>query len=195
MLGLSGMELISFTGACMGQRFGSVLETVDLTIQGCSCHWAALTESKGPLLLLTLPISKEAGEGTELEQLTPGISHIIRHHAQHIKMRKKEGRGGTLGVMVFIFPSQCDTCWRAVALEMAKHLPAQWKRWMNTVSLCLCARPLLHLLNCLYLEFSHFYSWFSAPSQWRVVREWLREALLLTRVKPQQWQIPPANQM
>jgi len=60
--------------------------------------------------LQILMLGGEAASGHSQDsrpQLTKGILHIIRCHAQHIKPVEARGRGGTLGVMAFVFPSNC----------------------------------------------------------------------------------------
>ena len=148
VLVLAWIELIFFIVASMRLCFGFVLETV-LIIQGCFRYcWAVLTQSR-PFLLLTPPHQRvgwgctRSWEGTQLGRLTPTDQRDIPYHmmscsAYKAGRRRRKG-GDTFGVMAFVLPSNCQAWWSPAFLEMAEHLPADGKWWMNSLLCFACA--------------------------------------------------------
>ena len=108
---------------------------------------SAYTESR-PFLLLTPPHQQEGWgctrtwEGTQLGQLTPTDQRDIPHHMASCSAYKAGGRrrkGGTFGVMAFVFPIHRYTWWSPAFLEMAEHLPANGSsEWIPCFVLLAC---------------------------------------------------------
>jgi len=92
----------------MGLCSGFVLEAV-LVMQGCfGYRWAGLAQSQG--LFCSSP-RQRAGwgcargrEGTQPGELTQGISHTVRRHAQQRKVGGRRRKGRKSRVMAFAFP-------------------------------------------------------------------------------------------
>lgn len=80
--------------------------------------------------------SQGAGRGHNLDswsQLTTRVSH----HTQHIKLGKEHG---TFGLMVFVFHCHHYKWWSLALLEMAEHLPAFGRWWMDSL-FCFACMP------------------------------------------------------
>ena len=149
VLVLAGIELIFFIVASMGQCFGFVLKTVLITQRCFSYCWAGLTQSQGLFCFSPQPTSEQAEggtrswEGTQPGQLTPTDQKDIPDHMTSCLAYKAGGRRrnrGTFGVTTFVFPSHCYAWWSPAFLEMAEHLPAHGKLWMNSLVcfVCMC---------------------------------------------------------
>lgn len=70
-----------------------------------------------------------------------------------------------------------ETVMSHVFLEIAEHLPTNWKQWINSLFCCFYIQLLLYPLNCHFLNyrFLHFYLSNSVPyptrdSKWAAVR-------------------------
>ena len=149
MLVLAGIELIFFIVPSMGLCFGFVPKTVLIDNTGMFLLLLSSAYTESRLFLLLTPPHKWVGwgctrswEGTQLGQLTPTDQRAIPYHmtsCSAYKAGEEEGRG-TFGVMVFVFPSHCYTWWSPAFLEMAEHLPAHGKEWMNSLFCFACMR-------------------------------------------------------
>lgn len=194
MLILAGIEWIFLTAASMGLCFGHVLKTL-WAIQACSTYcWAVLILGQNFFYYSHHPSSKEAVGTQEAirwhiwhswPQLTKGISRIIWHHGQHMKLRK-EGTWGHLEWWHLFF--QVITTHNGAMLSWTL---LNTCLLMGSSSCSVCAQLLLSLSNCLYLNprvFLLLAFQFSSPhdsggERGEVeVAVWLK---LLARVKPQ----------
>lgn len=134
----------SFTVLC----FGFVTKPVLVTQGGFSCSWEVLVQCGNLLFfLLRLPHQEEGGGAQEVgrqhsqEQLTPrdpkDISyHMISHPVYKAQRRRRKWRA--FEVMVFVYPSHCYMWWSPALVEMAEHLPAHGKQWMNSLFCFAC---------------------------------------------------------
>jgi len=69
-------------------------------------------------------------------------------------------------MMVFVFPSNPHAWWSPAFLEMAEHLPADGKWWMNSLFLFACACGFCFTYSTVFISahrFSHFYPSSSLP--------------------------------
>lgn len=86
--------------------------------------------------------------GKRLRRVTSGkLIQTDQCHIPHrmtpcsaLKAQRKEKEGQMVVVMVFVFPSKPYKCWGPAAQVVARHLPADGKRWVNSsFALLVCA--------------------------------------------------------
>jgi len=78
----------------------------------------------------------------------------------------KKEEGGMFRVMVFVFPSHCCAWSSPAFLEMAAHLPAKEKYWMNPLFCFAWVRSFCFTYSTVFIStyvFSHFYPSDSVP--------------------------------
>lgn len=115
-------------------------------------------------------------ERTQLGQLTPTGQSNISYHMTMCSAYKagEEGRGACLEWCYFVFPINHIIGWTAV-LEMAKHLPANGKEWMNSLFTFACAHDLCFTCETVITSTQKFCLvpfWFYPPSKQWGVSEW-----------------------
>ena len=121
----------------------------------------AYTESRPFLLLTPHHLTGKEAEGAQgfgrghswdsWPQLTKGISHTMWHHAQHIKLEKKEGGDVRSGGVCLPKPLLCvmEPCFPGDGWTPA----CRWEAVNQFLGLlCLRVQLLLYPLNCLYLN-------------------------------------------
>lgn len=143
VLFLTRIELIVFTVATMGLCF--VLNT-GLIIQKCffiaeqGLHRAkAFSVFHTAILARKLEVHGKLGGDTGRTGDPSWWCHITLCSVYKVGGGKKE-EGETFEVMAFVFPRQQYVWWGPAPLEMAEHLPAHGKEWLNSLVFFVCAR-------------------------------------------------------
>ena len=144
VLVLAGIELIFFVVACMGLCFGFVLQTV-LMIQGCFSYcWAVLTQHQGLFCFSPHSPASRLGVHKKLWGDTAGTADPNWPKGYSIPydfiMLSNKSWAKKKEAMVFVFLSHHYTWWSPAFLEMAEHLPADAKQWMNSLFCFACVR-------------------------------------------------------
>ena len=115
-------------------------------------------QRQGRLLLLTLTNQQEAWEckkkleGDTARTADPNWSKAYSTASDVILSNKIWGKERTFRVLVFVFPSKHYAWWSPAFLEMAEHLPANGKYWINSLFYFACTRIAVALLIKLSLS-------------------------------------------
>lgn len=153
-------------------------ENVDNIVLWDCCHycWAELTQPQSLFCSSSHPSSEAAQEVMREKSWGSWPSWPKGYSRSYDVMlriwiweRRRKGRRGTFGVMVFFCLSHCYVWWISVFPDIAEHWPADGNYFINSL-FCLHVQLFLYILNCSYLNpqvFSFLLFWFSSPSHCR----------------------------
>lgn len=103
--------------------------------------WVMFAHHQDPFCFSQQPTSEGNGDVQEVVrghsqgswlQLATGISHSIWHLAQHIYLGEEGRKGGTFGVVAFVFPSNCSVWWELFWKWLNTCLPHR-NQWINSL--------------------------------------------------------------